>query len=721
MANNMRTSLLGAGQVISKRDNTSDTSGASGKPEASVPDDTADQTSTSAHEQAQGQAHQKMVNALRFLAVDAVEKAASGHIGMALGAADIITTLWTKFVRFDPHNPEWIDRDRFILSAGHGSALLYSLLYLIGTEGVTIEDLQNFRQLNSRTPGHPERNCLPGVEVTTGPLGQGFSMAVGMAVAERKLNQQYSDDIIEHYTYVLASDGDLMEGVSAEAAALAGNLKLHRLIVLYDKNDVSIDGATSLADNSNIPMRFQSFQWNVIETDGHDSQSIEAALREAQKSDKPTLIICQTKIGFGTPDREGTAAAHGGPFGEKEIAATRENLQWHNPPFALPDDVLDDWRIAGLTMAKKRGAWQQKWDTLDENTKAELSRRFDKELPDGLGRALNTCKRKLAKEKSLATRKASQAALEVLSEYLPELIGGSADLSDSNGTKAAAQTIFNSQDYSGSYIHYGVREHAMAAAINGMAAHGAILPYGGTFLIFSDYCKPALRLAALMEMRAIFVFTHDSIGLGEDGPTHQPVEHLASLRALPNFNVFRPADGVETIECWEIALAQKNRPSALLLTRQSVPLLRNAVSEENRSRRGAYELRGVDGNEDVTILASGSEVALALEVRRRLNNQRIAARVVSVPCFDLFARQTPEARAQVLGTTGIHVIIEAAANSNWHDIVGDGCHFIGMNSFGASAPAEQLFEKFGFNETLIADKIDALVQQFKQKQKREEF
>ena len=710
----MRTSLLGAGQVISKPKDTASAQ------EDRVADKAADKVNDATLQESADKQKQ-LANALRFLAVDAVEKAGSGHPGLPLGAADIITTLWTKFINFDPHKPDWSNRDRFILSAGHGSALLYALLYLIGTEGVAIDDIKNFRQLDSRTPGHPERDCLPGVEVTTGPLGQGFAMAVGMAIAERKLNKKYSDDILEHYTYVLASDGDLMEGISFEASTLAGHLKLNRLIVLYDKNDISIDGDIALTDSSNIALRFQSANWHTEEIDGHDYAAIETALSNAQKSDKPSLIICQTKIGFGAPTKEGSAASHGSALGADEIDGLRKNLNWQSPPFEIPANILDEWRIAGLNMAKKRTTWEQKWQRLDETTKTEITRRFNQDLPDGLKRALNACKRTLAKERSLATRKASGAALDVLTEFLPELLGGSADLSPSNNTKADAQEIFSAENYSGSYIHYGVREHAMAAAINGMAAHGAILPYGGTFLIFSDYCKPALRLAALMSVRSIFIFTHDSIGLGEDGPTHQPIEQLASLRAIPNFNVMRPADAVETIECWELALSGKTTPSALLLTRQDVPLLRNAVSEENRSRRGAYELRGVDGNEDVTLIASGSEVTLALETRRRLNNKRIAARVVSVPCLDIFAQQTPEARAQVLGTTGIHVVIEAATNSSWQDIIGDNCHFIGISSFGASAPYEQLFEKFGFDSETIADKVEKLVQQFKQKEKREEF
>lgn len=705
MSSNMRTSLIGSGQVISQPKSKDEENPASQEAAA---------TSSADADLAKGR---EMANAIRFLAVDAVEKANSGHPGMPLGAADIITTLWTKFISFDPHNPDWIDRDRFILSAGHGSMLLYALLYLIGIDGVGIEDIKKFRQLGSCTPGHPERGSIPGIEVTTGPLGQGFAMAVGEAIAERQLNSLYGDDIIEHYSYVLASDGDLMEGISFEAASLAGHLKLNKMIVLYDSNNITIDGNTELSDSTNTALRFESLGWDIEEVDGHDNNKIEQAISNAQKSEKPSLIICKTKIGYGAPTKEGKAASHGAPLGKEEIASLRKALNWEHPPFEIPGNLLDDWRIAGLKMAKKRAGWQQKWGKLDNNIKNEITRRFDNNLPDGILRALNACKRKLGKERSIATRKASGAVIETLAEMLPELIGGSADLTGSNNTKAESQNIFDGQNYNGNYIHYGVREHAMAAMLNGMAAHGGMLPYGGTFLIFSDYCKPSVRLAALMGLRNIFIFTHDSIGLGEDGPTHQPIEHLASLRSIPNLNVFRPADAVETVECWDLMLKSKNTPSALLLSRQDLPVVRNAQGEENRSQRGAYELRGVDGNEDLTLIASGSEVALALAVRRRLNNKRIAARVVSVPCLDLFASQSLEFRNSILGNNTLRVVIEAAGNSNWHDVTGDGCHFIGMNSFGASGSTESVFNHFGFNEEVIADKVFEFVQRSKQKEK----
>ena len=684
MASNSRTTMLGAGKVISNPKTASTHQEVMKTPLM--------EEDITAHE---------MANALRFLAIDAVEEARSGHPGMPMGAADIITTLWTKFIHFDPNRPDWIDRDRFILSAGHGSMLLYALLYLIGTKGVNLDDLKQFRQFNSRTPGHPERSCLPGVEVTTGPLGQGLGMAVGMAIAQSHLNGLYKDDIINHHVYVLASDGDLMEGISHESISLAGHLGLGSLIILYDSNDITIDGAKSLADSHHVETRFQSAHWHVQTIDGHNHQNIADALSAAQKSEAPSLIVCQTKIGFGAPNKEASAQVHGAPLGEEEVLATREALRWKGRPFRVPSRILDEWRITGLKIARKHVEWQKRWNGLPEATQNEVTRRFDNDLPDGLRVAITQLKRKLAREDEMATRKASNVVLERVNKLFPEMMGGSADLTSSNQTKTSEQTIFSAQNHSGQYIHYGVREHAMAAAMNGMAAHGGVLPYGGTFLVFSDYMRPSLRLAAMMGLRVIYIFSHDSIGLGEDGPTHQPIEHLASLRAIPNLNVFRPADAVEVAESWEIALTQKRTPSAILLTRQEVPILRHVRSEQNRCRNGAYEIKPVDGIEDITLIASGSEVALAIEASRKIESERVSTRVISMPCLDLFLKQSLEYQTQMIGGGEIRIIIEAASNSNWQDIAGPDSHFIGLNQFGASAPYRELYAHFG----LTADKI----------------
>ncbi len=702
MSSSHRTTLLGAGQVISS----------SKKPEGES------QAPNLAAAQSSDISPQEMANALRFLAIDAVEAAKSGHPGMPMGAADIITALWTNFISFDPHRPDWPNRDRFVLSAGHGAMLLYALLYLIGVEGVTIDDLKNFRQLGSRTPGHPERGCLPGVEVTTGPLGQGLGMAVGMAIAERQMHSTLSainDDIVNHWTYVLASDGDLMEGISHEAISLAGHLKLARLIVFHDNNQITIDGDIALAGSGDVLARFESAGWHSVIVDGHDPDAITSAVREAQKAEKPSLISCQTKIGFGAPNKEGTHHSHGAALGAEEVAATRQALNWSAAPFEVPGKILDAWRIAGLRIAKKSGPWQKTWDALPENIKSEIMRRQNNDLPDGTARAISQCKRMLSREKSLATRKASGAVIETLSELLPGMVGGAADLTESTNTKPKELQTLSAENHGGRYIHYGVREHAMGAIMNGIAAHGGMLPYGGTFLVFSDYCRPSIRLAALMGLRVIYVFTHDSIGLGEDGPTHQPIEHLAALRAIPGLNVLRPADAVETAECWDIAIRQKNNPSAILLTRQNVPTLRGAQSEENRSRQGAYQLRGVDGAEDATLIASGSEVSLALEARRLLTAKRIATRVISIPCLDIFAAQPPEYQAEILGDSNVRVVIEAAAESNWQRVAGGETIFIGLKNFGASGAGEKLFPHFGLTPEAIAETVLDAIEKNKEK------
>ena len=547
MGSSHRTTLLGAGQVISSSKKLEDETRA---PDLSVAK-SSDVTPL------------EMANALRFLSMDAVENAQSGHQGMPMGAADIITALWTRFISFDPLKPDWPNRDRFVLSAGHGSMLLYALLYLIGTKSVTIDDLKNFRQLGARTPGHPERGCLPGVEVTTGPLGQGLGMAVGMAIAERQMHSSLSmvdDDIVNHWTYVLASDGDLMEGISHEAISLAGHLKLARLIMFHDNNKITIDGDIALAGGGDVLARFESAGWHSVIIDGHNPEAITSAVKEAQKTERPSLISCETKIGFGSPNKEGTHDSHGAGLDKDEIAATRQALNWQAEPFDIPEKILDAWRIAGRRMAKKSAPWQKTWDALPENLKSEITRRQNNDLPDGTARAISQCKRQLAREKKMATRKASGIVLETLSELLPGMIGGSADLTGSNNTKPSEQEILSADNHGGRYIHYGVREHAMAAIMNGIAAHGGMLPYGGTFLVFSDYCRPSIRLAAMMGLRVVFVFTHDSIGVGEDGPTHQPIEHLAALRAIPGLSVFRPADAVETAECWGYGHPAKKCP-----------------------------------------------------------------------------------------------------------------------------------------------------------------
>src|SRR5580700_1365860 len=596
--------------------------------------------------------HDRMANAIRALAMDAVEKANSGHPGLPMGAADIATVLFTRFLKFDPADPAWPDRDRFVLSAGHGSMLLYALFYLLGSESMTIEEIKRFRQLGSLTPGHPEHGHTPGVETTTGPLGQGLANAVGMAIAERHLAAVFGSDIVDHTTYVLASDGDLMEGISQEAIALAGHLKLNKLIVLYDDNGISIDGPTSLSDNVDQVKRFQSAGWAATLIDGHDPVAITAAIEAAKKSDRPSLIACRTTIAFGAPTKAGTASAHGSPLGAEEIKGAREKLGWTSPPFEIPTAILEAWRAAGARGKPARLAWKERLAASDPLHHAEFERRLRGELSELFPGAVRALKEKLsAAPKEIATRAASELALDSLTAALPEMIGGSADLTGSNNTRAKGMKALDAADYGGRFIHYGVREHGMASAMNGMALHGGIIPYSGTFLVFSDYCRPAIRLASLMGRRVIHVMTHDSIGLGEDGPTHQPVEHLAALRAIPNLLVFRPCDAVETAECWQLALEASDRPSALALTRQNLPQLRTGFAAENRCAAGAYELLPADaGAAQVSLFASGSEVAIAAEARKLLVARGIAARVVSVPCFELFQSAPAQARAVVIGT-----------------------------------------------------------------------
>jgi len=646
--------------------------------------------------------HKMMANAIRALSMDAVEKAKSGHPGMPMGAADMATVLFTKFMKHDPRQPNWPDRDRFVLSAGHGSMLLYSLLYLLGYEDMTLDEIKNFRQLGSKTPGHPEFGHTAGVETTTGPLGQGLSTAVGMAMAERLQEARFGSDIVDHFTYVIASDGDLMEGISHEAISIAGHLNLSRLIVLYDDNEITIDGALSLSESGDALKRFEAAGWDAVRIDGHDADAIENAIAKAQKTDKPSLIACRTTIGYGSPNKGGTSGSHGAALGEEEINLTRKQLGWLYPAFEIPSDILDAWRVAGLKSAKPRKAWEERYKALNAQKRAEFDRRIAGDLPAGFNKAITEYKKTLSADKpGWATRKASEEALNVINAIVPETIGGSADLTGSNNTRSKGQKAITPDDFSGSFVNYGIREHGMAAAMNGMVLHGGLIPYSGTFLVFTDYCRPAIRLSALMEQRVVYVMTHDSIGLGEDGPTHQPVEHLASLRAMPNLNVFRPADAVETAECWQLSLEIKKTPSILALTRQGLPLVRTEHTDENLCARGAYELAPAKGEAKVTLIATGSEVAIAMDAKARLDGEGIETRVVSAPCLDLFDQQSVEYKKQTLGEGTVRIAIEAAIGYGWERYIGLDGAFIGMNSFGASAPIADLYQHFNITADAV--------------------
>jgi transketolase len=654
-----------------------------------------------------------MANALRALAMDAVEKAKSGHPGMPMGMADVATVLWAKFLKFDPAEPHWPDRDRFVLSAGHGSMLLYALLHLTGFADMTMEELKRFRQLGAKTAGHPEFGHATGIETTTGPLGQGIANAVGMAMAERWLNARFGDSVVDHHTYVIAGDGCLMEGISQEAISLAGHLRLNRLIVLFDDNGISIDGPTSLTTSEDQCARFAASGWNTQRIDGHDPAAIEAAIAAARGSSRPTMIACRTTIGYGAPTKGGTAGAHGAPLGATEIAATRERLGWSNGPFEIPVDVLERWIDAGHRGAVARKAWEGRLTRLPGEQRAEFRRMLAGKLPKGFEEAVVSYKAKLLQDKpTLATRVSSQNALDILAAAVPELVGGSADLTGSNNTKAKSQTPLSASQYGGRYVYWGVREHAMASAMNGMALHGGMIPYGGTFLVFTDYCRPAIRLAALMGQRVVYVMTHDSIGLGEDGPTHQPVEHLAALRAIPNLAVFRPADAVETLECWQLALERKDGPSVLTLTRQNLPPLRlDGNPAENRSARGAYVLAEAEGGErQVTLIGTGSETSLAMAARDLLASRGVRAAVVSMPCWSLFDQQTASYRRAVLGGPRVaKVAVEAALGFGWDRYLGAKGAFVGMTGFGASAPAPELYRHFGITPEAVAEAATALL------------
>ncbi|MCF8879888.1 transketolase [Hyphobacterium sp. SN044] len=643
----------------------------------------------------------QLANAIRALSMDAVEQANSGHPGMPMGMADVATVLWTRHLKFDAADPAWPDRDRFILSAGHGSMLIYSLLHLAGFEEVTLDEIKNFRQLGSKTPGHPEYGHTAGVEMTTGPLGQGISTAVGFALAERMMNARFGSDLVDHHTYVIASDGDLQEGISHEAISLAGHLKLNRLIVLWDDNEISIDGDTRLSESTDVLKRFEAAGWTTSRIDGHDPAAVDAALEAAKASDKPVLIACRTTIGFGAPTKAGKASSHGSPLGADEITGARAALEWSHGAFDLPADIVEEWRAAGRRSVADRAAWQDRLAA--SGRQSEFISSLAADMPESVAAMMANYRKELTGTRpALASRASSGETLNRLVPAWPELAGGSADLTGSNLTRAKDQTILSADDYSGRYIHFGVREHAMAACANGMSLHGGVRPYIGTFLVFADYCRPSIRLAALMRQPVTYVFTHDSIGLGEDGPTHQPVEHLASLRAMPNVRVFRPADALETAECWEAALNETGGPSVLALSRQKLPFLRNDDGSENLSAKGAYILRdGADG----VFIATGSEVKIAMDAAEILEAQGHSIRVVSAPSLELFAAQSDEYRDTVLPRSMPVVAVEAAARFGWDRWIGRDGGFVGMDSFGESGPIEDLYAHFGITAERAAEEM----------------
>lgn len=645
-----------------------------------------------------------LANAIRALSMDAVQQANSGHPGMPMGMADVATVLFANHMTFDAANPQWVDRDRFILSAGHGSMLQYALLYLCGYEKITLDEIKNFRQLHALTAGHPEVMPEAGIETTTGPLGQGIATSVGFAMAEAHLSAKFGTDLVDHTTYVIASDGDLMEGISHEACSLAGHLKLKNLIVLYDDNGISIDGETNLSFTDNTLLRFQSYGWAVDSVDGHDMNQINAAIELAKNNQQPTLIACRTHIGYGSPSKQDTAASHGAPLGEDEIAATKKAIGWDHGAFDIPDDILNQWRSIGARGAAAHKEWEARFNASPDQQAFEEQLFGD--LNEYAAEAIEAVKQHAADNpEKLATRKASGMVLDQLLDHVPHMIGGSADLTGSVNTFKKGTEIYAPENYAGRYVHYGVREHGMAAAMNGMALHGGILPYSGTFLSFVDYCRPSIRLAALMKTQAIHVMTHDSIGLGEDGPTHQPVEHIASLRAMPNCFLFRPCDLTETAECWQEAIALEDAPSILALTRQGIEPMRHEYTQENLSSRGAYILKEASSEAQVTIFASGSEVEIAAAAQKELESKNIATRLVSVPCMDLFFEQEGEYIQSLICNNSIKVAVEAGVRQGWDGLIGAHGIFVGMNSFGESAPANQLYDHFKITAEAVVNKV----------------
>ena len=643
-----------------------------------------------------------LTNAVRFLSIDAIQKANSGHPGLPMGMADVATVLFQYYLRFNPKNPSWINRDRFILSAGHGSMLLYSLLYLTGYKSISIEDIKNFRQLNSICAGHPEYKKNSGIETTTGPLGQGLSNAVGIAIAEEIMKKRFGSNLINHKTYVIASDGDFMEGISHESMSLAGHLKLKNLIVFFDNNKISIDGSTNLTVSDNYKKRFESYGWFFQEVNGHNEKEITKAIKKTLKSKKPNLISCKTIIGYGSPNKSGKASSHGSPLGDEEIMLVRRKLKWKYDPFEIPKEILNKWRKIGEKGILQEKKWNAIYNKKNNKFKDEFSRTINGKLPKNFDEIIKEEKRRFFDIKqNIASRQSSASVIETITKNLPELIGGSADLSGSNNTKTKYSNIIKPTNFKGNYIHYGVREHAMAGIMNGMALHGGIIPYGGTFLIFLDYCKPALRLSAFMGLKVIYIFSHDSIGLGEDGPTHQPIEHLANLRAMPNLNVFRPADTIETLECWEIALKSSTNPSVIALSRQKIPFVTETLTNKNMSSLGGYELKKTNSNPEITLIASGSEVQIAIDALNTLKEANINSKVVSMPCQELFDKQPKEYREKVIEKNSKKISIEASSVFGWEKYVGSEGSSLGIKSFGKSAPYKEVYEDFNLTSNSV--------------------
>jgi len=653
-----------------------------------------------------------LANAIRFLSIDAVQKANSGHPGLPMGMADVSTVLFKYHLRFNPKNPNWINRDRFILSAGHGSMLLYSLLYLTGYKSISIDDIKNFRKINSICAGHPEYAKNTGIETTTGPLGQGLSNAVGLAIAEELMKEKYGSNLINHKTYVIAGDGDFMEGISHEAMSLAGHLKLKNLIVFFDNNKISIDGPTNLSVSDNYKKRFESYGWSFQEVNGHDEKQISKSIKKSLSSKKPSLISCKTIIGYGSPNKAGKSSSHGAALGETEVGLVRKKLKWNYKPFEIPKEILSEWKKIGEKGMLEEKKWNMIFNKKTKKIKDEFLRVINDKLPKSFDKIISEQKKKLFDLKpNVASRQSSASVLEGITNSLPELIGGSADLSGSNNTNTKHSIAIKPSNFKGNYIHYGVREHAMAGIMNGMALHKGIIPYGGTFLVFLDYCKPSLRLSALMGLKVIYIFSHDSIGLGEDGPTHQPIEHLAHLRAIPNLNVFRPADTIETLECWELALKNSNTPSVIALSRQKLPFVTETLTKVNMSSLGAYEIKKNNPNPEVTLIASGSEVQIAVEAFNKLKKINVSSKVVSMPSQELFDKQSKEYKEKTLDKDSIKISIEAGSTSGWEKYVGKTGSSIGMKSFGKSAPIKDLYEHFN----LTSDNVVSLAKKMLEK------